>query len=194
MIKITGTEKEIREILCNTCTNYDFDRTCDKNCLQCDASYLHAKNIEFEITKSKRWKPEKNEQYWRVRYGYGKEGYTFIWEHWDGYCRDTRNYNKGNVYKTKEEAEEACRVLNIVEENKMTRDEIDDWIYNNQQSNITDVYKLELNAETGIILVVVGDIFVDANVDYFKHEKIARDVLAECGKEALKKYYFKVVG
>lgn len=149
------------------------------------------------LGKSKRWKPNNRGIYWTVRYGYVADKYISTWDSWNNNSKNILLYEKGDVYKTQKEAEEACRILNIIEDNKMTRDEIDEWINNNQRSDITsditDVFKLVLNTEGGIVIITDEDIFLHTNVDYFKDIEKAKKVVNECGKESLIKYYFKVI-
>lgn len=191
MLKLSGTKKEIQQILSGVCSHTDIDGNCvcDENCIQCKEGCIQAYGVELKITKPTRWKPKEGEDYYTFYEEYKGRPYIdrLIW---NDNIVDERNYENGHVYKTEEEAQNSFIVFKTINENKMTRDELDEWIADEDRKDICCIgYSMNMKDVQGY---TIRDV-LDSNVDYFKNKEITEKVIDECGKEALKKYYFKVL-
>lgn len=192
MLELSGTGKEIQQILSGVCSHTDIDGNCvcDENCIQCKEGCIQAYGVELKITKPKRWKPKEGEEYFTVQYNFNKGKYTVLFHVQGERDNDPFNTKSEYIYKDIDDAEEACRVLSILEENKMTRDELDEWIADDGRKHI---YCIKHGIGSNTIQIDYARSILEANTDYFKDKEIAQKVINECGQEALKKYYFKVV-
>ncbi|RGD73830.1 hypothetical protein [Anaerofustis stercorihominis] len=191
MVTITGTKKEVEQILSGVCSHTDINGNCvcDENCIQCKEGCIQAYGVELKITKPKRWKPKEGDDYYTFYEEYKARPYIdrLIWNY---NIVDERNYEYGHVYKTEEEAQNSFIVFKTINENKMTIDEIDGWIADDGRKHI---YCIKHGIGSNTIQIDYARSILEANTDYFKDKEIAQKVINECGKEALKKYYFKVV-
>lgn len=95
-------------------------------------------------------------------------------------------YNSNNMFKTREEALEKARVMDIIEENKMTCDEINGAIRNDRV-----LFYIYYDTSTKKVYTSANYFSVNT-MDYFKTKEIAEKVIAECEQNSLKKYYFGI--
>lgn len=135
--------------------------------------------------KSKVWKPENNELYY---YSYND---AICNDYWNGVGIDNSRYSIGNVFKTKEEAENAVERLKIRAELQRFADEHNDkpidWEDDKQEKwhirfshwNKTVDYEY---------VVKVRDCFQI----YFSSEEIVAAAVQAVGEERIKKYLFGV--
>lgn len=184
-MKIIGTKKEINDSvykICHSCCS-DYDEIYDCNNCCCACNFLK-KHAEIEIEEPKRWRPKKNEEYWCVSQDFDNK-YTYT-----SRCDNVKkikkeSYGQGLMFKTEEEAQMCCEVLNCINTYKMTRDEIDNAIENNFQR-----YYLCHSIDHGVYGTYSG--LTVLNTDYFTEENINK-VLNKFSVDDFKKYYFKMV-
>lgn len=95
-------------------------------------------------------------------------------------------YNSNNMFKTKKQADEKLRIMNIIKENKMNSNEIDEIIASDQ---LLFYIRYDIAYNRAYATSTFDDV---ANTDYFKTREIAQEVVEKCGQDSLKKYYFGV--
>lgn len=137
---------------------------------------------KVEEPQSKRWEPNAEELYWAV----GSDGNigSVIWDN-DNY--DNWQYQTGNCFKTKEEAEEykkqieyTARYKNYIEEHN---DSID-WC-DTEQAKFYVLY--------GEDRIIFDDCYSFKGMDiYASSEEIIKDAIKEIGEDNFKKYVLGV--
>lgn len=135
--------------------------------------------------KSKVWKPEEGEEYYSF---WADGGYDYSWNN-DFF--DKGNYSIGNVFKTKEEAENAAERLKIRAELQRYADEHNDkpidWKDTNQKK-----WRICFDYNGRKIGYSFSYWTKDCFQIYFSSEEIAIAAVQSVGEERIKKYLFGV--
>lgn len=139
------------------------------------------KNAKVE---DKVWKPKEEERYWYVT------SYVSVdWEWWHNENYDIFNYEQGNCFKTREEAEEHLKKLTIQGKFKTyVREHSDelDWKNSQQEKWYLDYDKKIDEIECESIIY-----FKKQGTTYASSEQILKDAIEYIGgEEVAKKYLF----
>ena len=133
--------------------------------------------------KSKVWKPELEETYYRI------EGTKVISNIWHNIPYDNYSYEIGNCFQTEEEAEFAVEKQKVITELKRFAQEHNekeiDWNNNNWKYHIYYSYRENC-------LHVAESASMKRNDIYFTSEEIARQAIDAIGEDRIKKYYLEV--
>lgn len=149
------------------------------------------KELENQLTELKNakvedkvWKPENEEKYWFVLY----DGDVY-WDWWRDDDYDIFQYEQGNCFKTKEEAEEHLKKLTIQGKFKTyVREHSDKLDWENEKQDKWYVYYI---SKTGEFYYGTYSLTTDAFGCYASSEQILRDAIESIGgEEVAKKYLF----
>lgn len=136
--------------------------------------------------KSKAWKPKNGELYYSC--SWNGNVYSYCWSN-DFF--DEKNYLIGNVFKTKEEAENAVERLKIRAELQRFADEHNDkpidWKDTNQKK-----WRICFDYNEGTLKYNFFYWIKDCFQIYFSSEEIAKAAVQSVGEERIKKYLFEV--
>lgn len=144
-----------------------------------------------EQKQSKVWKPKKGEDYWVMFDG---EIDTDIWEYDgdDGY--DNRRYIRGNIFKTKEEAEwadqhriVATELKRFVQENDPRPITEEDW-----ENEAVAKYYIIYDNVADVVRIYTTGYYLVANQVYASNMESLYKAIEAIGEDRLKKYYFGV--
>lgn len=131
--------------------------------------------------KSKAWKPENGEEYYYI----GNDG--IVWKDSYGFII---KYAIGNVFKTKEEAQNAVERLKIRAELQRYADEHNkpiDW-----ENHNTDKWYICFDYDDRRFVYMWKSFTRNCFQIYFTSEEIARAAVQAVGEERIKKYLFEV--
>ena len=143
-----------------------------------------------EQKQGKVWKPKKGEDYWVMFDG---ELNTDIWEDDDDDGYDNRRYIRGNIFKTKEEAEWA-------DQHRIVATELKHFVAENDPRPITEEdwkdlglmkYHMLYTYESGIDISGTFSHRMAKQV-YVSDIEVIKKAIKHIGEERLKKYYFGV--
>ena len=143
------------------------------------------KQVKIEEPLKKRWKPEQDYIYWFV----GSDGDIYRCS-WHNDEVDNFRYLHNNVFKTKTEAEEYRKKINIQAQFKNfveERSEKLNW-KNDDQCKYSLYYDYYLKE------IKIGFLWVCKyqNVIYASSEQILKDAIKEIGEDNVKKYILEV--
>lgn len=134
--------------------------------------------------KSKVWKPELEETYYRI------EGTKVISNIWHNIPYDNYSYSIGNCFQTEEEAEFAVERLKVIAELKRFAQEHNekeiDWNNFNQ-----DKFSITYNSYDKKIDYVLSN-GCKINFISFTSKKVLFDAIDAIGEDRIKKYYLEV--
>lgn len=138
-----------------------------------------------EETKSKVWKPNKNEKYCYI----GGDGDIYHTVNVN-LTADDCIFSIGNYFKTDEEAEHMVEKLKVIKELQdfaiENRDEEIDW-YDKEQD------KWEISYKDSNVEPICNNYYrAQAFNIYFASKEIAQEAIKKIGEDRIKKYYFDI--
>lgn len=140
--------------------------------------------VKKSTGENKVWKPEENETYYYIK----AAGVINCQEYYNTSSFSTSNYEIGNCFKTKEEAEFAVEKQKVTTELKRFAQEHNDKIgWNNYDWKYYLVYNY---FNETIDVYWTGEI--KGNDIYFTSKELAQEAINIIGAYRLKKYYFEV--
>lgn len=145
--------------------------------------------VKKSTGENKVWKPEENETYYYIK----AAGVINCQEYYNTSSFSTSNYEIGNCFKTKEEAEFAVEKLKVTTKLKRFAQEHNekiDW-HDSDCNGINWKYYLAYEYPIKSIIICATERVQGADV-YFTSKELAQEAIKAIGADRLKKYYFEV--
>ena len=140
--------------------------------------------VKKSTGENKVWKPEENETYYYIK----AAGVINCQEYYNTSSFSTSNYEIGNCFKTKEEAEFAVEKQKVTTELKRFAQEHNDkidWNNDDWKYYLAYGYLDKKLTVCSTIKIKVADI-------YFTSKELLQEAIKAIGADRLKKYYFEV--